>query len=568
MTITDWQGKHSLTVSIGTDHGGYDLKQKLIPILELRGIRVVDCGPFALDPKDDYPEFAHPVARSVSLGRVDIGLLICRSGVGMGIVANRYPGVRAVVAYSTAVASASRRHNCSNVLVLPADYADEALQLAILDTWLSTAFEGARHVPRLEMIECGAWFPAAQIHNTDSEISDIIFDGYLKTHSSLNLVASENCVSRAVKAAQGTYLTDKYAEGNIAARHYPDCDVVDRIEQVCIDRACQLFGAEAANVQSYSGSLANLAVFTALLHPNDAVLAMNPVCGGHSTHFSKSHLSGHLYKVTFYEPDPDTELLNYNLIEKMALSARPKLLLAGGSVYPRTLDFERLRKIADRVNAKLVVDMAHVAGLVASGIYPSPVPYADVVTSTTHKTLRGPRGGLILCKERYLNAINNAVFPMIQGGPLMHTIAAKAVAFHEAMQPDFKVYQERVVDNARTLAKLFEKAGIRVVTGGTDSHMLVLDMKSTGFTGPEIAKALESANINVNAVPVLGDDVSSEDNLSGIRIGTPCITTLGMTDMPLIAQWITTIARAPQDEQIISDVRAEVARAVRPFYKY
>ncbi len=562
MQIQDWQGKSPLTLAIGTDHGGYELKCKLIPILESKGIRVVDCGPYEFDAKDNYPEFAHPVARAVSMGKTDVGLLICRSGVGMGIAANRYSGVRSVVAYSPAVARASRCHNCSNILVLPADYADETQQLEILDAWLSTPFEGSRHVKRLEMIENGAWFPVGQIRHSDPELAEMIMTGYEKYEVTLDLIASENQTSIGVKAASGTYLTDKYAEGDVGHRHYPDCATVDQIESLAIARACELFGAEAANVQPYSGSMANLAVYAAFLNPGDSVMALNPARGGHSTHFSQDHVSGNLYKVNFYELDANTELINYNVLEKMVLCDHPKMIVAGGSAYPRNIDFARLREIADRVGAKLVVDMAHVAGLVAAGIYSNPVPYADVVTSTTHKTLRGPRGGLILCKKDWIERINKAVFPMIQGGPLVHVIAAKAIAFKEALAPEFKIYQETVVQNAKVLSETFKSFGIRSITDGTDSHMLLLDMRPTSFDGITIANALESANINVNPIRIPSDELYSSQPPSGIRVGTPTITTQGATsdDMPQIVRWVMEVAKSPNDNAVIARVRDEVAQ--------
>lgn len=561
MEIQDWFVKKKLTIAVGTDHGGWELKQWLIPWLTNRGLKVMDCGPYVLDPADDYPDFANRTALAVSCGEADLGLLICRSGVGMGINANRYPNVRAVVAYSGAVAKASRNHNCSNVLVLPADYASVAELCEIAEAWLETPFSGdERHVKRLLKIENQGFYPNGHVLAEDPELGELIRAGEKKRAATLDLVASENHTDTAVRSAMATYLTDKYAEGMISARLYPDCGIADKIEQLCIDRACRLFGADAANVQPYSGSIANLAVYHAVLTPGATVMAMHPGRGGHSTHFSKNHISGKHFKVVEYELDPTTEMIDYHMIEKAALSARPALILAGGSSYVRNLDFARFRQIADKAGALLMVDMAHVAGLVAAGIYPSPVPYADIVTTTTHKTLRGPRGGLVLCRQKYIDAINKALFPLIQGGPLMHVIAAKAIALKEASSDAFKDYQRCVVENARTLCKLFKSQGLRVVTGSTDCHMLLLDLSSLKVDGVTAAKALEKSNINVNPIRILSDPLGSA-HVSGIRIGTSVVTGLGMgePEMTQIVEWVIRICRNPEDVSLQQRTADEIA---------
>ncbi|OGV35970.1 MAG: serine hydroxymethyltransferase [Lentisphaerae bacterium GWF2_49_21] len=382
----------------------------------------------------------------------------------------------------------------------------------------------------------------------------------------LELIASENFASCAIRAAQGTVLTNKYAEGYPGKRYYNGCEVVDEVESLAIKRACQLFGAEAANVQAHSGSQANMAAYFALIQPGDTVLAMDLAHGGHLTHGHPMNFSGMLYKIVPYGVDKQTEMLNYDEIEKLALANKPKLIVVGASAYPRTLDFKRFREIADKIGAKIMVDMAHIAGLVAAGLHPSPVPYAEVVTSTTHKTLRGPRSGLILCKEKYAKDINSKLFPGLQGGPMMHTIAAKAICFYEALQPEFKEYQKQILKNAAQLAAELGKRGFRIVSGGTDNHLMLVDLRPKKSTGKEIALALDKAAITVNK-NMIPFDPEKPFIASGIRIGTPAVTTRGMkeAEMTKIAAWIEKAVDCKNDEAALKQIAAEVKEFTRNF---
>ena len=358
----------------------------------------------------------------------------------------------------------------------------------------------------------------------------------------IELIASENIVSEGVLLAAGGILTNKYAEGYPSKRYYGGCVFVDEVEEIARERAKKLFGAEHANVQPHCGANANLAVFFALLNPGDTVLSMSLAHGGHLSHGSPVNISGKYFNIVPYGVSDETQTIDYDEVERLALECKPKLILAGASAYPRIIDFKRFREIADKVGAYLMVDMAHIAGLVAAGVHPSPVPYADVVTTTTHKTLRGPRGGLILCREEYAKAIDKAIFPGTQGGPLMHIIAAKAVAFGEALTDEFKVYQEQIVKNAAVLADELKAKGINLVSGGTDNHLMLLDLRETGVTGKELEHRLDEVHItaNKNAIP---NDPESPFVTSGLRIGTPAVTTRGFKEeeMKLIAGWIVDI---------------------------
>ena len=383
----------------------------------------------------------------------------------------------------------------------------------------------------------------------------------------IELIASENFVSEAVLAAMGSVLTNKYAEGYPAHRYYGGCEYVDEVEELARQRACQLYGADHANVQPHSGSQANMAVYFALLAPGDTVLGMNLNAGGHLTHGSPVNISGKYFHFASYGLDPATEEINYDALEEQALSIRPKLIVAGASAYSRTLDFSRFHQIADKAGALLMVDMAHIAGLVAAGEHPSPVPYADVVTTTTHKTLRGPRGGMILCPEQYAKAIDKAIFPGIQGGPLMHIIAAKAVCFKEAMSEDFKAYQHQIVLNAKALEAGLKARGVRLVSGGTDNHLLLLDLCDTPVSGRELETWLGDANITVNKNMVPRDQRKPAET-SGIRVGTPAVTTRGMKEaqMAVIADCIADILE--QGEAAVPAVREKVAALTDAFPLY
>ena len=405
----------------------------------------------------------------------------------------------------------------------------------------------------------------------DAQVYKAIEDELNRQRTKLELIASENIVSRAVMEAQGSVLTNKYAEGYPGKRYYGGCEYVDVAEQLAIDRAKELFGANWANVQPHSGAQANMAVFFALLQPGDTILGMNLTDGGHLTHGSPVNISGTYYKVIPYGVDKETERIDYDALERLANEQKPKMIIAGASAYARTIDFERIGAIAKAVGAIFLVDMAHIAGLVAAGQHPSPVPYADVVTSTTHKTLRGPRGGLILGRDEELGAkINKAVFPGIQGGPLMHVIAAKAVALGEALQPSFKEYGAQVVKNAAALADELMKDGYRIVSGGTDTHVMLVDLTNKGVTGKDAQNLLDEVNItaNRNTIPF---EPRSPFVTSGIRLGSPALTTRGFKeeDMREVARIIAHVLDAPTDEARRTEARSRVAAlcAKYPLYE-
>ena len=378
-----------------------------------------------------------------------------------------------------------------------------------------------------------------KIKKVDSEVASAMEKELSRQRGNIELIASENIVSEAVLEAMGSILTNKYAEGYPAHRYYGGCEYVDVVEQLAIDRAKQIFGAEHANVQPHSGAQANMAVYFAVLNQGDTVLGMDLSHGGHLTHGSKVNSSGKTYNFVSYGIDPETYQINYDEVRRIAIEAKPKLIVAGASAYPRVIDFKKFREIADEVGAYLMVDMAHIAGLVAAGLHPNPVPYAHFVTTTTHKTLRGPRGGLILCKEEFAKKIDKAIFPGIQGGPLMHIIAGKAVAFKEALSEDFKVYQEQIVKNSKALAKELTNRGYKLLSGGTDNHLMLLDLRGTGVTGKDAETNLDKVRITVNknSIPF---DTESPMITSGVRIGTPAVTTRGMKeeDMKKIAECI------------------------------
>jgi glycine hydroxymethyltransferase len=404
------------------------------------------------------------------------------------------------------------------------------------------------------------------LEKADPELSRIIGCEKKRQQEIVNLIASENYASPAVLEALGSFLTYKYAEGYPGKRYYEGCDNMDSIEALAIQRAKELFHAEHANVQPHSGSQANMAAYFALLKYRDTVLAMDLAHGGHLTHGSPITFSGKSYKFIHYHVNRETERIDFPEIEKLVKERQPKLIVAGYTAYPRTIDFERFRRIADSVGAKLMVDMAHIAGLVAAGLHPTPVPYADVVTMTTHKTLRGPSGGLILCKAELAKAIDKAVFPQAQGKPLMHAVAAKAVAFHEAMQPSFVAYQKQILENAHTLADELKKLGMRLVSGGTDNHLVLVDLTATGVTGKQAAKALDAAGIitNKNEIPF---DTRPPAITSGIRLGTPAVTTrgLGQEEMRVIARLMVKVIRNVDDRQIREEVRQAIAQMSRRF---
>ena len=406
------------------------------------------------------------------------------------------------------------------------------------------------------------------IRMSDPELYGAMKSELERQRDHIELIASENFTSRAVMEAMGSHLTNKYAEGYPGARYYGGCEYVDIVEQLAIDRAKKLFGAEHANVQPHSGSQANVAVYLALLKPGDTILGMDLSHGGHLTHGSKASISGKYFNACFYGVDPETEMIDYEKAMQIAGECKPKLIIAGASAYSRIINFKKMREIADEVGAYLMVDMAHIGGLVAAGVHPSPVPYADVVTSTTHKTLRGPRGAIILCKDELKKKINSAVFPGTQGGPLMHIIAGKAVCFKEAMSEEFKAYQRQVVKNAAVLADTLSEGGIRLVSGGTDNHLMLADTMSLGRTGNEVQELLDAAHItaNKNSIPF---DTQSVKLTSGMRFGTPAVTTRGMgeDEMRDIGKMIVRIINDDGDEAI-DDVKQQVLSLCERFPLY
>lgn len=405
------------------------------------------------------------------------------------------------------------------------------------------------------------------IKNIDPKLSEMMGKELSRQRDNIELIASENFVSPAVMAAMGSVLTNKYAEGYPAHRYYGGCQFVDEVENLARERVCELFGAEHANVQPHSGAQANLAAYLAFAEFGDTIMGMNLAEGGHLTHGSPVNYSGKAYNFVPYGVDSETGLIDYDEVRRIALECKPKIIVSGASAYPRAIDFKKFREICDEVGAYMMVDMAHIAGLVAAGEHESPVPYADVVTSTTHKTLRGPRGGLILCKEKYAKQVDKAVFPGSQGGPLEHIIAAKAVCFGEALKPEFKEYQHKIGENAKALADALVKNGLKLVSGGTDNHLMMLDLRGTGVTGKELEHMLDSVNItaNKNMIP---NDPESPFVTSGVRIGTPAVTTrgFGVDEMGKIAEFIAKITFDYENSK--EEVRNSVAELCKEFPLY
>jgi glycine hydroxymethyltransferase len=556
-----------MKIAIGSDHGGYALKTRLIDMLKEKGVTIEDMG--CDSPESvDYPDFAAAVADEVSNATVDQGIIICTTGIGVSITANKFPRVRAALCLNAEMATMTRNHNNANVLCLSGKFTDETEVDNILEAWLSTGFEGGRHDRRIRKIKDYASETAGTIavYDTDPEIYALLKKEDQRQKDNLELIASENIVSKAVRETQGSRMTNKYAEGYPAKRWYNGCEWVDEAERLAIDRAKELFGAEHANVQPHCGSSANMGVYFAMLNPGDTILAMSLAEGGHLTHGHPMNFSGRFFNIVPYGVAQDNEQIDYEHLQKLAEEHMPKMIVAGASAYSRIIDFKKLRKIADSVGAYLMVDMAHIAGLVAAGCHPNPVPHSDFVTTTTHKTLRGPRGGMILCRGKFAADIDKQVFPGIQGGPLMHTIAAKAVCFHEALKPAFKQYQQQVVKNAQALSAALEDDDIRMVSGGTDNHLMLVDLTKTGVTGKDAAIALDKAaiTVNKNGIPF---DTKSPFVTSGIRIGSPAVTTRGMkeAEMEKIADFIKRVLRNVDNETVVSQVREEVLALTAEF---
>ncbi|MEM8952752.1 MAG: ribose 5-phosphate isomerase B [Verrucomicrobiota bacterium] len=551
------------TIIIASDHGGFELKSAIISFLRTEGHEVEDVGPDSQDSVD-YPDYAQKVCTSLQTGEKDLGILVCTTGIGMSMAANRYDGIRAALVFDADYAEMAKKHNNANVLCLSGQRTTPKDSIAIVKAWLDTSFDGGRHDRRLSKLEAA---DTAAIAESDPDVANAIALEHNRQRNNVELIASENFASAAVREAQGSVLTNKYAEGYPKKRWYGGCEFVDTTEQLAIDRAIKLFGCGFANVQPHSGSQANTAVYFSLIESGDTILTMDLAHGGHLTHGHPMNFSGKFYNVVHYGVSKDTEQIDYDHLAKLALEAKPKMITAGASAYSRIIDFKRMRDIADSVGAILFVDMAHIAGLVAGGAHPSPFPHAHVVTSTTHKSLRGPRGGIVLTNdEETAKKIDSTVFPGIQGGPLEHVIAAKAVCFHEALQPAFKDYTKQIVANAQCLANRLAHHGFRIVSGGTENHCFLVDVRPKDLNGKQAQEALDQAGITVNknAIPF---DTLSPFKAGGIRIGTPAVTTRGMTEheMATIADFILEALDNQKIEPKLDALRAQVAELNKRF---
>lgn len=534
-------------IAVGADHGAFEMKNAIVAHLRAAGHEIEDFGTNS-NESVDYPDFGNAVARNVADDTFDFGILACTSGVGMAIAANRFRHVRAANVRTVEETITTRMHNDANVLCLSGKSTDIETAKQMADAFVATAFEGGRHEARV----CKS--SGSRIAVTDPELYEAIVGEEHRQRNHIELIASENFASPAVMEAQGSLLTNKYAEGYPGKRWYGGCEYVDVVETLAIERAKELFGAEHANVQPHSGSQANTAVYFSVLKPGDKIFTMDLAHGGHLTHGHKANFSGRFYDVTHYGVSPDDERIDYAELEKTARELKPALITVGASAYSREIDFERMGKLAREIGAYLFVDMAHIAGLVAAGVHPSPVPHADFVTSTTHKSLRGPRGGIILCKEEFAKKIDSQVFPGIQGGPLMHVIAAKAVCFGEALKPEFKEYSAQVVRNAQAIAARLTHHGFRICSGGTDNHVMLVDLRNKNLNGTDASHALDEAGITVNknGIPF---DTGSPMKPSGIRIGTPAVTTRGMKEKD-VEQVADFIAEALADHTNIKKLHA------------
>jgi RpiB/LacA/LacB family sugar-phosphate isomerase len=542
-------------VALGCDHAGFHLKEALKHYLQTSGIPLTDMGASSTDVSD-YTDYARAVGEAVATGRSEFGLLICSTGVGMSMAANKVPGVRAALVFDEQMAALARQHNNANVVCLGASNTAPELAKKIVASFLAARFEGGRHERRISKMEPISHPLSQRLQTVDPAIADAIFLEQQRQQENIELIASENFVSPAVMEAQGSVLTNKYAEGYPGKRWYGGCENVDSVERLAIERALKIFGAEHANVQPHSGSQANMAVYFSVLKPGDKMLTMDLSHGGHLTHGNKANFSGRFFEIVHYGVRRDDETIDYDQLQKMAEEHRPRMITVGASAYSRIIDFQRMGQIARSVGAYLMADIAHIAGLVAVGLHPSPVGHAEFVTTTTHKTLRGPRGGLILCKEQFARDIDSQVFPGIQGGPLMHVIAAKAVCFHEALEPAFKAYQQQIVNNAKALAEGMIRNRFRIVSGGTDNHLMLVDVGGRGLTGKECQTALDEAGITVNknTIPF---ETRSPFLGSGIRLGTPAVTTRGMKEPEMAAV-------ADMISEVLLDIKnLDTARQVR-----
>ncbi len=558
-------GGRVVAVAIGSDHAGYGLKEALKQHLEQRGLTIADFGTNSTE-STDYPDYAQAVSVAVANGQAQFGVLVCTTGIGMSMSANKVPGIRAALVADEETAVITRQHNDANVVCIAAKSTPPELAEKIVDSFLDAKFQGGRHERRVNKMETSFTHRDRKLKSVDPEIADTIEHERVRQQENIELIASENFTSPAVMEAQGSVLTNKYAEGYPKKRWYGGCENVDVIEQLAIDRAKKLFGAEHANVQPHSGSGANMAVYFAMLKPGDKMLTMDLSHGGHLTHGNKANFSGKFFEIVHYGVRKDDERIDYDQLASMAREHKPKMITVGASAYPRIIDFKRMGEIAREVGALLLADIAHIAGMVAAGIHPSPIEHADFVTTTTHKTLRGPRGGLILCKEKFAKEIDSQVFPGIQGGPLMHVIAGKAVCFQEALQPAFKAYQQQIVKNAAAMADGMKQNGFRLVSGGTDNHLMLVDVGAKNITGKDCQIALDEAGITVNknTIPF---ETRSPFQASGIRLGTPAVTTRGMKEpeMAAIADMISECLMDIKNVDTLSKVRQRVRELTARF---
>ncbi len=565
------RARHGLIrIALGADHGGVDLKRAVREWLDSEGYKVVDFGTHTGESVD-YPDFAEKVALEVASRQADFGVLVCKTGIGMSIAANKVAGIRAALVRDLEAAKTCREHNDANVMCLAGDDFDGGSVPDLMRGFLGTAFAGGRHQRRLGKLPGLARRTLGprrglRLADVDPLVADAIAAEWRRQSDNIELIASENFTSAAVMEAQGSCLTNKYAEGYPRKRWYGGCENVDVVEQLAINRARQLFGADHANVQAHSGSQANMAVYFSVLKPGDRIMTMNLAHGGHLTHGHPMNFSGRLYEVVSYGVSPETEEIDYDELARLAEEHRPRMITAGASAYSRIIDFPRMRQIADSVGAMLFVDMAHIAGLVAAGVHPSPVPHADFVTTTTHKTLRGPRGGLILCREKYAKDLDSLVFPGVQGGPLMHVIAAKAVCLHEALQPEFRVYQQQVARNAKALCEGMKRNGYRIVSGTTENHLMLVDLQPNGITGKDAQETLDHGGITVNknAIPF---DKQSPFKAGGVRLGSPAVTTRGFTEEEMFetADLIHEALVGREDQKALAGVREKVRALAAAF---
>ena len=548
-------------ILIASDHAGYELKQEILSYLTGQNAEVIDLGTNSSE-STDYPDYAHSLCEKITNNEASIGILICHSGIGMSIVANRHPNIRAAVVANAEQAALTRSHNNANVLCLGAHQMESATAQEIVNTFIDTNFDqGERHLRRISKINSENSYLSE-----DPELATAISQEIDRQQNNIELIASENFASSNIRSIQGSHLTNKYAEGYPGKRWYGGCENVDLAEALAIERAKELFGSEHANVQPHSGSQANAAVYFSALEYGDKILAMDLSHGGHLTHGHPANFSGKFYEVSSYGVDEETEQIDYDQLLSQAEKVQPKMITAGASAYPRIIDFGKMSEIAKSVNALLFVDMAHIAGLVAGGVHPSPIGYADFVTTTTHKSLRGPRGGLILCGEEWAKKIDSMVFPGVQGGPLMHVIAAKAACFGEALKPSFKEYQNQIVKNADTLAQRLKEHGYRIVSGGTENHLMLVDVRPQNINGKVAQHALDQAGITVNknSIPF---DTESPFKAGGIRIGTPAVTTRGMKkpEMLTIADFIDEALKNRDNAQVLEEIRLKVVELNKNF---